>query len=70
MIRLLSQYIAELASDLHPLFLLAGLLAKLAPIAVLTYWTYLAFTVKKPKDVYEAAWLAIGWCALAFILKA
>jgi hypothetical protein len=34
------------------------------PLSLLAYYTW----KMKPKDAYEASWLAIGWCAIAYIV--
>lgn len=35
------------------------------PALILGYYTW----KMRPKDVYEAAWLAIAWCAWAYVLR-
>jgi hypothetical protein len=42
---------------------LAGIASVVVPFALLSWYTY----KMRPKDAYEAAWLAIAWCAVAFI---
>lgn len=44
---------------------IVGISVTVVPFLLLAYYTW----KMKPKDVYEAAWLSIGWCALAFILR-
>ena len=66
----ITPYVNELVRTLNNLWPLMAFLCKLAPAVILSYWTYREFRVKASKDAYEAAWLAIGWCTLAFILKA
>jgi heme/copper-type cytochrome/quinol oxidase subunit 4 len=34
------------------------------PLLLLSYYTW----KMKPKDLYEIAWVAIGWCAIAYII--
>lgn len=38
--------------------------AKIAALYMLIQWTFMKPRVK---DSYEAAWLAIAWCAVAYI---
>jgi hypothetical protein len=38
-------------------------IANVIPIGVLLFYMY----KMRPKDIYEAAWLAIAWCAVAYI---
>ena len=42
-----------------------GIMATVAPGLVLAYYTW----KMRPKDMYDAAWLAIAWCALAYVLR-
>lgn len=44
---------------------LISVASQVVPAVILAYYSY----KMRPKDAYEASWLAIGWCALAFIIK-
>jgi uncharacterized membrane protein YhfC len=62
---LLTWFAREVANDLIWLKILLVALLPIAAIGMVAW----AWWWKKPKDSYEAAWLAIGLCAVAFVLK-
>lgn len=35
------------------------------PLLIMAYYTWKI----RPKDAYEASWLALGWCGVAYILS-
>jgi hypothetical protein len=57
------------AGDLNNFFdsfkTLAGGISLVVAAAILGLYTY----TYKPKDSYEVAWLAIAWCALAYVVR-
>jgi hypothetical protein len=42
-----------------------GIATTVVPFIILAYYTW----KKQPKDAYEASWLALGWCGLAYVLR-
>lgn len=44
---------------------LVSIASMIVPAVLLAYYTW----KYKPKDAYEAAWLALGWCGLAYIVR-
>jgi hypothetical protein len=44
---------------------IASMSVTVVPFALLAFYTW----KMRPKDCYEASWLALGWCGLAYILK-
>lgn len=62
---LLTWFAREVVNDLAWLKILLGGILPFVAVGAIAWFAYW----KKPKDSYEAAWLAIGLCAVAFVLK-
>lgn len=60
-----SMGVGDLQSVLNGFRAFLGIASLIVPGVVLAYYTWKF----RPKDAYEAAWLAIGWCALAYVLR-
>lgn len=60
-----SMGVGDIQSVLNGFRAFLGIASLLVPGLLLAYYTW----KYRPKDAYEAAWLALGWCGLAYVLR-
>ena len=63
--RSMTRGIGDLNTAMEGFRAVMGIATAIVPFALLAYWTWKL----KPKDWYDAALMAMAWCALAYIIR-